>query len=192
MGFDDGSWDFNGDGRTGFGERMMGEALFDEQADPTQQSGWEPSHRPSASAPTEAAEAQPVSDMADHSDKAPDTAGTHRSKAWEVGLLAIIIAAAGIALLLARVSAEKKDDVPQYYQGNYSYSNRDFGGDSARPEVSAPATSNDFYYSYSSGKVTQKDQYNARDYSNPEDFYGDNYDDFSDYDEAEQYWEDNS
>ena len=27
MSFGDGSWDFNGDGKTGFGERMMGEAL---------------------------------------------------------------------------------------------------------------------------------------------------------------------
>ena len=40
----------------------------------------------------------------------------------------------------------------------------------------------------SSGK-SNGDPYNAKDYSNPDFFYDDYYDDFSDYDEAEQYWE---
>ena len=32
------------------------------------------------------------------------------------------------------------------------------------------------------------DPYNAKDYATPEDFYYDHYDDFYDYDEAEEYW----
>ena len=192
MGFGDGSWDFNDDGKTGFGERMMGEALFDEQADPTQQSGWEPSHKPAVSAHNEASPAPSASGTADHSEKKTPSAGGSGSKAWVAGLLAIIIAAVAIGLLLARSSAAKKDDAAQYYGSCYSYSSRDFGGNTNAPKVSAPAVSHNSHYSYSSGKETYKDQYNAKDYSNAENFYDDNYDDFYDYDEAEQYWEDNS
>lgn len=41
----------------------------------------------------------------------------------------------------------------------------------------------------SSISQTNSDPYNAGDYNDPEFFYDDYYDDFSDYDEAEQYWE---
>ena len=34
------------------------------------------------------------------------------------------------------------------------------------------------------------DPYNAKDYVDPDDFYYDYYDDFIDYEEAEEYWED--
>ena len=37
---------------------------------------------------------------------------------------------------------------------------------------------------------SNSDPYNAGDYNNPEFFYDDWYDDFYDYDEAEEYWED--
>ena len=33
-----------------------------------------------------------------------------------------------------------------------------------------------------------EDPYNASDYSDPEDFYEDNYDDFWDFEDAEDYW----
>ena len=36
----------------------------------------------------------------------------------------------------------------------------------------------------------ETDPYNAKDYATPDDFYYDYYDDFYDYDEAEEYWED--
>ncbi len=39
---------------------------------------------------------------------------------------------------------------------------------------------------------SDNDPYNAGDYANAEDFYDFNYDDFIDYDEAEEYWEENS
>lgn len=41
----------------------------------------------------------------------------------------------------------------------------------------------------SSKKTTDSDPYNASDYNNPDFFYDGYYDDFSDYDEAEEYWE---
>ena len=37
-------------------------------------------------------------------------------------------------------------------------------------------------------KSYDEDEYDASDYSNPDDFYDDHYDDFFDYDEAEEYW----
>lgn len=40
----------------------------------------------------------------------------------------------------------------------------------------------------SSSKKKVEDEYNVNDYSDPEDFYDDNYDDFWDYDEAEDYY----
>ena len=40
-------------------------------------------------------------------------------------------------------------------------------------------------------KPSGNDRYNASSYSNEEDFYYENYDDFTDYDEAEWYWEEN-
>ena len=41
-----------------------------------------------------------------------------------------------------------------------------------------------------SGKHYVEDEYNASDYSHPEDFYDDHYDDFIDYYDAEEYWYD--
>ena len=43
----------------------------------------------------------------------------------------------------------------------------------------APSTGRKWY---------DEDEYDASDYSNPDDFYDDHYDDFYDYDEAEEYW----
>ena len=44
----------------------------------------------------------------------------------------------------------------------------------------------------SSNSSTNADEYNASDYSHPDDFYYDNPDDFYDYEEAEDYWDENS
>ena len=48
-------------------------------------------------------------------------------------------------------------------------------------------------HSHSSGSnsSTKTDPYNAKDYANEDDFWEDYYNDFIDFDEAEQYWEDN-
>ena len=42
-----------------------------------------------------------------------------------------------------------------------------------------------------SGAADEKDPYNAKDYRDPEDFYEDYYDDFYDYEDAEDYYYDN-
>lgn len=44
------------------------------------------------------------------------------------------------------------------------------------------------YYGGSSSEEKEKDEYNSSDYSNEEDFYEDNYDDFFDYEDAANYW----
>ena len=50
-------------------------------------------------------------------------------------------------------------------------------------------SSNSYTYHYSSGSNSSKDDpYNAKGYSNAEDFYDDNYDDFFDYYDAEDYY----
>lgn len=38
--------------------------------------------------------------------------------------------------------------------------------------------------------LNPEDPYEVYDYSNPDDFYEDHYDDFIDFDAAEEYWED--
>ena len=43
----------------------------------------------------------------------------------------------------------------------------------------------------SSEYETDDDPYDAKDYAHPDDFYYDHYDDFWEYEEAEEYWEDN-
>lgn len=45
-----------------------------------------------------------------------------------------------------------------------------------------------YTFSWSSEKTNDDDPYNAKDYYDPEDFYEDNYDDFWDYEEAEDYY----
>jgi hypothetical protein len=61
--------------------------------------------------------------------------------------------------------------------------------ESSGPTLSPPRSTTDAAPSGRTAAGT--DEYNAREYSNAEDFYDDNYDDFDDYDDAEQYWEDN-
>lgn len=52
--------------------------------------------------------------------------------------------------------------------------------------ISTPTPSSGYY---SGWKIrNSRDLYGASDYSNPDDFYDDHYDDFFDYDEAEEYW----
>ena len=61
--------------------------------------------------------------------------------------------------------------------------------ESGRPSYSPPRSTTDTQPSGRAAAGT--DEYNAREYSNAEDFYDDNYDDFDNYDDAEQYWENN-
>lgn len=51
-----------------------------------------------------------------------------------------------------------------------------------------PWKTEDYTFSWSSEKTNDDDPYNAKDYYDPEDFYEDNYDDFWDYEEAEDYY----
>ena len=75
---------------------------------------------------------------------------------------------------------------PKYYSYKNSYT----------PTTTRPATT-------TAGKVTTRkttkktttrkaDEYGAHDYDDPEDFYEDHYDDFWDYEDAEDYWEENN
>lgn len=56
------------------------------------------------------------------------------------------------------------------------------------PIPSPSATPQPVWTPTSTGRTRNEDEYNASDYSNPDDFYEDHYDDFYDYYDAEDYW----
>ncbi len=77
------------------------------------------------------------------------------------------------------------------YYSSQSYSSRSSG--STKPSASTQPTSTNKTSSGSSSKKTnseKSDEFDARDYAHPDDFYYDHRDDFIDFEEAEDYWED--
>ena len=66
--------------------------------------------------------------------------------------------------------------------GGSSYGNSSSGGSSSYP------SSGGAYKPKKKEDSDRKDEYNAADFGNPEDFYDEHYDDFFDYYDAEDYW----
>ena len=62
---------------------------------------------------------------------------------------------------------------------------------SSSSESSSNSSNNTNSHSHSSGShsSSSSDPYNASNYANEDDFWGDYYNDFIDFDEAEMYWE---
>ncbi len=69
-----------------------------------------------------------------------------------------------------------------------SSSGRSSYGSSSSGGSSSYGSSGSGYKSKRSGGSNKKDEYNAADFGNPEDFYDEHYDDFFDYYDAEDYW----
>ena len=76
------------------------------------------------------------------------------------------------------------------YRTTYSYTA------AAAPRTTSAPSSYTYRSSTKSKKNTTKapenDPYGAKDYADPDDFYYDHYDDFFDYEDAEDYWYENS
>ena len=68
-----------------------------------------------------------------------------------------------------------------------SYSGSSSSGSSSK-KSSSNGSSGSAYKSGKTGGGNRKDEYNAADFGNPDDFYDEHYDDFFDYYEAEDYW----
>lgn len=113
-----------------------------------------------------------------------------------------IICAFFVMLIIAVAEANSEPDYDLSHLRNYNsksyggvsssystYNSADsYSSSSDTPVSSAPKT----YSSYrnSSAGKTSSDRYGAKNYSNAEDFYDDNYDDFFDYYDAENYYND--
>ena len=129
-----------------------------------------------------------------------------RPDADAVGCLALVLAIVllfGWLIVSAIVDAVKEDQEAKYrrWQNQYSYhssTKRSSSGGSSSYDSSAYGSSSggSSYYgssgsshkSKSTGGSDRKDEYNAADFGNPEDFYDEHYDDFFDYYDAEDYW----
>lgn len=84
----------------------------------------------------------------------------------------------------------KVTDVTKYYESTYWYSDGMPKFWATRQTTTKSKTNSK---SNNSNKKSKKkeDPYNVNDYSDPEDFYDDNYDDFWDYEDAEDYYNEN-
>ena len=84
-------------------------------------------------------------------------------------------------------------DLPASYKRNRG-SNSSSSGSGKNSSSSGSHSSSSGSHSSSSGShsSTKTDPYNAKDYANEEDFYEDYYNDFIDFDEAEEYWEEHN
>lgn len=97
------------------------------------------------------------------------------------------------------------------YRTSNSYSSKNYNSSSNKSNTSSsksynssskkssssssksPSSKTSYSKSYSSSKKSSKnDEYNAKDYVDPEDFYDDHYDDFFDYEDAEDYYYEHS
>ena len=83
------------------------------------------------------------------------------------------------------LNGKKIDDSFSYYRSNKERTNK-----KERPSVTKVYPSSTPYVPKKSkvSTVDDYDEFNAKDYSNPEDFYDDNYYDFFDYYDAEDYY----
>lgn len=94
---------------------------------------------------------------------------------------------------LKDLTAEQRELIRNYffeldheYHLRYGYDLPDKPGSNDSPSSSGTGNSS---HSSGNGSPATTDPYHANDYANEEDFYEDYYNDFIDFDEAEQYWE---
>lgn len=80
---------------------------------------------------------------------------------------------------------------PKYYSSKSSYTPAYTTVTTTRPTIT---TTNKVTSRNTTKKTTTRkaEEYGAQDYDDPEDFYEDHYDDFWDYEDAEDYWEENN
>ena len=118
-----------------------------------------------------------------------------RPDAGAVGCLVLVLALVllfGWLIVSAIVDVMKEDREAELrrWQNRYSYQDtkRSSSGNSSYSGSSSYGSSGGSRKSGSTGGGSRKDEYNAADFGNAEDFYDEHYDDFFDYYDAEDYW----
>lgn len=95
----------------------------------------------------------------------------------------------------------EENSKPNYLYSHYNYSSassipstykRKYNNYSSGTQKISSYYSRSKSYNYSSISNVSSDPYNAKDYTDAEDFYDDNYDDFYDYYNAEDYYNEHS
>ncbi len=111
-----------------------------------------------------------------------------------IAIIGVIIFIASVIYALIESNAEPEYDFSHLRRRSYSYGNSSSSYSSTYSNCNSGSQQTSSYYtpskSYKSSnrKNTKSDPYNAKDYSNEEDFYDDHYHDFFDYYDAEDYY----
>lgn len=117
-----------------------------------------------------------------------------RSVGCLVVVLAIVLFFAWIIVsAIVDVAKEDREREMRRRQNLYSYHSSTQRASSGRSSGSSSSgssygSSGSTYKPKQSSGTDRKDEYNAADFGNPEDFYDEHYDDFFDYYDAEDYW----
>lgn len=82
----------------------------------------------------------------------------------------------------------KKEEIENAYLNSHTEINTNRVESTTRTWKDKNTTTTKYYYTTRASSSKKYDPYNAKDYSNEEDFYDDNYDDFYDYYDAEDYY----
>lgn len=181
-----GMFDFDGNGKTTLDEQYVAYKIYEETTKEQNNNSISSYHKPIKSRNTSNA---PISEK-------------DRRIGNIIGAIAVIVS---LILIFAKCSSSctKNNSYKSNYHRSYSYSSSSsYSSRSSTPSTTTkPYTSSSSYSGYSnSGKSKSysygtksssksKDEYNAKDYSDAEDFYEDHYDDFFDYEDAEDYYD---
>ena len=186
-----GMFDFNGDGKTDFAEETLGFKILED----IDKNSNEDETGSSYSSFEEYSGTPSV--------RVSNGGGGFRAT---LGVIAIVLSIFGWIYFI--ISSFAKCTSPSHYNSSgysrsyksYSYTSSKSGSSaysySSKSTSSAvqPTTKSYTYKSYSSKTKTAKDddEYNAKDYDDPEDFYEDHYDDFDGFEDAEDYFDEHN
>jgi len=111
-----------------------------------------------------------------------------------IAIIGAIIFIASVIYAIIESNAKPEYDFSHLRRSSYSYGNSSSSYSSTYSDDNSGSQRTFSYYtpskSYksSSGTNAKSDPYDAKDYSNEDDFYDDHYDDFFDYYDAEDYY----
>lgn len=107
-------------------------------------------------------------------------------------VIAVICVIISIAIMGTSSANEKERQIEEWnklFSNSRSYSTTVKYDTSSSSNSKNTSSNKSTTYRKSSSSKSSSDPYNAKDYAHPDDFYYDHYDDFVDFEEAEDYWD---
>lgn len=123
--------------------------------------------------------------------KDPEATQNARYLCVVIAVICVIISIAIMGTSSANEKERQNEEWNKLFSNSRSYSTTvKYDTSSSSLNSKSTSSSKSTTSRKSSSSKSSSDPYNARDYAHPDDFYYDHYDDFVDFEEAEDYWDD--